>query len=253
MELAGRIAVVTGGGSGLGRATALAFARAGARVVVLDRDADAASQTAMAGDGDLAPVHADVTDEQSVREAFARIEEGHGAVHICVNAAGVATPGKTLSSRGPLPLDQFRRVVETNLIGLFDVVRHSARLMARNAADSDGERGVIINVSSGAAWQGQRGQAAYAASKAGVLGLMLPVARDLAEHGVRVVTIAPGLFRTPMAAGLPDQVVADLERMVLYPRRLGDPAEFAGLAEHIVRNRYLNATAIPLDGGIRMT
>jgi len=261
MEIAGRVAVVTGGASGLGQATALELARAGARVIILDRDGEAASRVAAevragagAGHADgITPVQADVSDEQSVAQAFARVADTHGALHICVSAAGVATPGKVLRQGQPAPLAEFRQVIDVNLIGLFDVLRQAAALMARNEpAEPDGERGVIINVSSGAAWQGQRGQAAYAASKAGVIGLMLPAARDLAEHGIRVVTIAPGLFRTAMAAGLPEHVVAGLEQMALYPRRLGDPAEFAGLAGHIIRNRFINATTLALDAGMRM-
>jgi 3-hydroxyacyl-CoA dehydrogenase/3-hydroxy-2-methylbutyryl-CoA dehydrogenase len=259
MEIAGRVAVVTGGASGLGQATALDLARAGARVVILDRDGQAARRAAAgirasAGHAaEVGPVQADVSDEDSVARAFAQVADTHGALHICVSAAGVATPGKVLRRGQPLPLADFRRVIEINLVGLFDVLRQASALMVRNEpAEPDGERGVIINVSSGAAWQGQRGQAAYAASKAGVIGLMLPAARDLAEHGIRVVTIAPGLFRTAMAAGLPEHVVAGLEQMALYPRRLGDPAEFAGLAGHIIRNRFINATTMALDAGMRM-
>jgi NAD(P)-dependent dehydrogenase (short-subunit alcohol dehydrogenase family) len=164
----------------------------------------------------------------------------------------VGTAGKTVSRGRALPLAEFRAVISVNLIGLFDVTRRCSELMVGNDPGDDGERGVIINVSSGAAWQGQKGQAAYAASKAGVIGLMLPVARDLAEHGIRVVTIAPGLFETGMSAGLPEKVIAGLERMVLYPERLGNPDEFAELVGHIVANRYLNAATVSLDAGARM-
>ncbi|WP_028849855.1 SDR family NAD(P)-dependent oxidoreductase [Thermocrispum municipale] len=253
MDIEGRNAVVTGGASGLGRATVLALARAGARVAVLDRDGDAARQVAEQCDGDLLPVEVDVADEQSVDRAFSAIKEKFGTVHLCVNAAGVATAGKVVSKGQALPLATFRTVIEVNLIGLFDVLRRCSELMAGNDPGADGERGVIINVSSGAAWQGQKGQAAYSASKAGVIGLMLPVARDLAAHGIRVVTIAPGLFQTGMSAGMPEKVLTALEQMVLYPQRLGDPAEFAELVGHIVTNRYLNAATLSIDAGARLT
>lgn len=253
MDLTEQTAVVTGGGSGLGRATALALARAGAQVVLLDQDEGAARRVADHGTpGRLTAFEVDVADERSVDRAFSTIAEEFGTVHVCVNAAGVATPGKTVSQGQALPLADFRKVIEINLLGVFDVVRHCAELMVRNEPSSDGERGVIINVSSGAAWQGQKGQAAYAASKAGVIGLMLPVARDLAPHGIRVVTIAPGLFQTAMSARMPDKVLSALEDMLLYPHRLGSPDEFAALAEHIVANRYINATTLALDAGARL-
>lgn len=253
MDIDGRVALVTGGASGLGRAAALALAGRGARVAVLDRDGTRIREVAGQDHGQLLPVETDVADERSVERALSVVTEALGTVHICVNAAGVATAGKVVSQGSALALDSFRRVIDVNLVGLFDVVRRCAELMVQNDPGEDGERGVIINVSSGAAWQGQRGQAAYAASKAGVIGLMLPLARDLAELGIRVVTIAPGLFHTGMSAGLPPRVVAALEEMVLYPHRLGDPEEFAGLVGHIVENRYLNATTLSLDAGIRLT
>lgn len=252
MDIQGKTAVVTGGGSGLGEATVSALAHNGARVAILDRDRSAAERVAREVGGDLYPFEVDVADERSVESATESIRAKLDAIHVCVNAAGVATPGKVVSGGQPLPMDNFRKVVETNLIGLFDIVRRCSSWMVRNEPAADGERGVIINVSSGAAWQGQKGQAAYAASKAGVIGMMLPLARDLSQHGVRVVTIAPGIFQTGMAAGIPEKVIRGLEESVLYPQRLGAPEEFGELVEHIVGNRYLNATSLSLDGGARM-
>lgn len=254
MDLHQRCAVVTGAGSGLGRATALAFAHRGARVALLDHNGAAAKATADAIDGDeMLPIETNVADPHSVTAAMAEIDATFGTVHVCVNAAGVATAGKILSHGTALPLDTFRAVLEVNLIGAFDVMRHCAQRMATNDPGEDGERGVVINVSSGAAWQGQTGQAAYSASKAGLIGLTLPAARDLSHFGIRVVAIAPGLFDTAMAADLPEQVRHGLEQMTLYPQRLGRADEFAELACHIVTNRYLNATTVNLDGGTRIS
>lgn len=252
MNIEGRVAVVTGGASGLGRAAGQALARAGAHVALFDRHIDAAKRAAEDAVGSMLPVGVDVADERSVEDALSTVVDTFGAVHICVNAAGVATAGKTTTDGAPLPLAAFRRAVDVNLIGLFDVTRRCSALMIKNDPDEDGERGVILNVSSGAAWQGQKGQAAYAASKAGVIGLMLPVARDLAEYGIRVVTIAPGLFQTGMSAELPENVVSRLESLSLFPARSGNPDEFANLVAHVVTNRYLNATTVSIDAGMRM-
>lgn len=252
MHLRERVALVTGGASGLGRATVRALVREGARVALLDRDLAAAQRVADDVLGEILPLEVDVSDEASVGRAVNAVAEAFGTVHVCINAAGVPTAGKTVSKGQALPLETFRRVLEVNLVGLFDVTRRCAELMVRNEAAEDDERGVIVNVSSGAAWQGQKGQAAYAASKAGVIGLMLPVAKDLAQHGIRVVTIAPGLFETGMSAGLPDNVIAGLKQMALHPKRMGDPDEFAALVVHVVGNPYLNATTISVDGGARM-
>lgn len=257
MELKDRCAFITGAGSGLGRATALAFASHGARLALLDLDGAAAAATAAdaeaAGCDKALAIEANVADPASVADAMTRIENTFGSVQVCVNAAGIPTAGKIVSKGEALPLESFRSVLEVNLIGTFDVMRQCAQRMVTTDPDAHGERGVIINVSSGAAWQGQSGQAAYAASKAGLIGLTLPVARDLARYGVRVVTVAPGLFDTAMAADLPQDVRAGLEQQALYPKRLGQPDEFAELACHIVTNRYLNATTISIDGGLRMT
>lgn len=254
MELRNRYAVITGAGSGLGRATAFTFARHGARLALLDLNGAAAKATADAIDAgdDVLAIEANVADPTSVAAAMTEIDSTFGTVHVCVNAAGIPTAGKIVTNGEPLPLDVFRSVIDVNLIGAFDIMRHCAHRMTTNEPDEDGERGVVINVSSGAAWQGQTGQAAYSASKAGLIGLTLPLARDLSQHGVRVVAIAPGLFDTAMAADLPPKVRAGLEKLTLHPQRLGQPDEFAELAQHVVSNRYLNATTVSIDGGIRM-
>lgn len=253
MLITGATAIVTGGGSGLGAATARRLAAQGAHVAVLDRDVDAAKRVVESHPDRMFPVAVDVADEESVASAFETIKTRFETVHILVSAAGVATAGKTVSRGQAISMERFRGVIEINLIGLFDVLRRSAEIMITNVPDDTGERGVIINVSSGAATQGQKGQAAYAASKAGVIGLMLPVARDLAQHGVRVVSVAPGLFETGMSAGFTSELVEQLTTQILYPSRLGHPEEFAELALHVIGNRYLNATTVALDAGARMS
>jgi len=252
MKMSGRTAVVTGAGSGLGRAAAMRLASLGAQVALLDLERARVEAVAeVIGDAAHA-VPVDVADPQATERAIATVRETLGRIDVCVNAAGIATPGLTTNGTDPLPLEAFRRVLNVNLVGLFDVMRLCAHAMTANEP-VDGERGVIVNVSSGAWNQGQRGQAAYAASKAGVVGLTLPVARDLARYGIRVVAVAPGLFETAMAEGMPDKVRTGLEQMILNPRRLGDPDEFAALVQHIVENPYLNATTISLDAGARMS
>lgn len=253
MQITGVVALVTGGASGLGQATAAELARRGATVVVADLPASAGERTAaeLSRDGArvvFAPV--DVTDEDTVAAAVDRAA-GLGPLRVTVNCAGVGTAGRVLGKTGPLPLREFARVVEVNLVGTFNVLRLAAAAMA--ATDPvDGERGVIVNTASIAAFDGQVGQAAYAASKGGVVGLTLPVARDLAPRLIRVMTIAPGIFDTPMLAGLPEEVRASLGAQVPHPARLGRPAEYAALACHIVENPMLNGEVIRLDGAIRM-
>lgn len=251
MELSGRVVVITGAGSGLGRATAERMAALGARVALLDLDGTRLDALVAELGGDALAVPVDIADPPATERAIGAVLDRFGRIDVCVNAAGVATPGAITNGETPLPIETFRRVIEVNLIGLFDVMRHCVTAMAGNEP-VEGERGVVINVSSGAWNQGQRGQAAYAASKAGVVGLTLPVARDLAKFGVRVVAVAPGLFETSMASGLSEKVRAGLEQMILHPRRLGQPEEFAALVQHIVENSYFNATTINLDAGVRM-
>jgi NAD(P)-dependent dehydrogenase (short-subunit alcohol dehydrogenase family) len=250
MEITGSVALVTGGASGLGLATARRLAGAGAAVVLVDLPGSDGQQVAAElGDGAVfAP--ADVTDESAVTAAL-DAAGGLGPLRVVVNCAGIATPGKVLGRGGVLALDAFERVVRVNLIGTFNVLRLAAARIA--AADPVGEeRGVIVCTASVAAFEGQIGQAAYSASKAGIAGMTLPVARELASSLIRVVTIAPGLFATPLLAGLPQEAQDSLGKQVPHPSRLGRPEEFAALVEHIVSNPMLNGETIRLDGAIRM-
>lgn len=252
MRIDGRTAVVTGAASGLGLATAESLIEAGACVGLIDHD-EALLEAACERLGErAAALCADLAVEDDVQRAVAAVTERFDGPHILVNAAGVAPARRIVDRNGPMSLDEFRRVIDVNLVGTFDVMRWCAAAMVGNDPDDEGERGVVVNVSSGAAWQGQKGQAAYAASKAGVLGMTLPVARDLAGHGIRVLAVAPGLFDTAMASGLPEPVRESLEALALQPSRLGRPEEFAMLVRHIVENPYLNATTLSIDAGIRM-
>lgn len=254
MNLTNKIAVVTGAASGLGFATCRALADAGARIAGLDRD-EARLQTLKAAIGGDCLVRAvDVADEASVKSAIDATVSQFGALHVAVNCAGVADAAKTVSRGEPFPLATWNKVIGINLTGTMNVIRFAALAMSRNAPEGESEeRGVIVNTSSGAATQGQIGQAAYSASKAGVMGLTLPVARDLAPLGIRVVSIAPGLFETAMVAGMPSNVSQSIiDRMILYPNRMGQPREFAALVRHIAENSYLNATTIAIDAGARM-
>ncbi|HEV7208834.1 MAG TPA: SDR family NAD(P)-dependent oxidoreductase [Mycobacteriales bacterium] len=244
MRLDSCSALVTGGASGLGLATAKALAAAGATVVVADV---AESPDLPAG---LRYVRTDVTDEDQARRAVAAASAA-GPLRVLVNCAGIGTPGRVVGRNGPMPLAQFAQVIQVNLIGTFNMIRLAAEAMIVTEA-VDGERGVIVNTASIAAFDGQIGQAAYAASKGGVVGLTLPLARDLAAAQVRVMTIAPGLFETPMLAGLPEPARVSLGQQVPHPARLGEPPEYAALVLHIVANPMLNGEVIRLDGAIRM-
>ena len=250
MKLDGVAAVVTGGASGLGAATAEMLARGGAKVTLFDRDADQGERRARALGGRFAEV--DVTDDDGVAAAIDEAEYAHGPARVLVNCAGIGTPSRTVNREGvPHALALFRKVVEVNLIGTFNVLSKFAARLA--AAEKIGEeRGVIINTASVAAYDGQIGQAAYGASKAGVVGLTLPVARDLAHSGIRVVTIAPGLFLTPLLQGLSQAAQESLGKQVPFPSRLGQPAEFAQFVESVIVNPMLNGETVRLDGAIRM-
>jgi NAD(P)-dependent dehydrogenase (short-subunit alcohol dehydrogenase family) len=253
MEIRGSTAVVTGGGSGLGEATARELVARGAQVGILDLERSNGAELAKALGPGARFLPADVTDETAVAGALDRAASELGTPSILVNCAGIGTPGRVVDKKGePLDLGVFRRVVEVNLIGTFNVVRLAAARMRVNTPNAAGERGVVVNTASIAAYEGQIGQAAYAASKGGVVGLTLPVARDLAGSGIRVCTIAPGLFGTPMLMGLPEPAREALAASIPFPPRLGEPAEYAALACHIVENPMLNGETIRLDGALRM-
>jgi NAD(P)-dependent dehydrogenase (short-subunit alcohol dehydrogenase family) len=249
MRVRGATVVVTGGGSGLGEATARHLAELGARVVVLDRDGAAAERVAGAVGGRAAA--ADVTDAEAVGAAL-DAAEGLGPLRAVVNCAGVGTAGRIVGRDGPMALEAFERVVRVNLIGTFNVLRLAAARMAASDPMEDGERGVIVNTASIAAFDGQIGQAAYAASKGGITALALPAARELARFGIRVNTIAPGIFLTPLLGELPGEVREGLAASIPYPPRLGDPAEFAETVRYCIETRYLNGEVIRLDGALRM-
>jgi NAD(P)-dependent dehydrogenase (short-subunit alcohol dehydrogenase family) len=240
----GRTFLVAGGGSGLGAATTRTLEEAGANVVVADLRGKGAGTNARF-------VEADVTDEGSVKDAIDAALRAFGGLHGAINCAGVASAEKVLGREGSHSLATFSKVVEVNLVGTFNVIRLAAEAMARNEPTEGGERGVIINTASVAAFDGQIGQAAYAASKGGVAAMTLPVARELARHGIRVVAIAPGIFDTPMLAGLPRAARESLGRQMPFPSRLGRPEEFAALVRHIIENEMLNGEVIRLDAAIR--
>jgi 3-hydroxyacyl-CoA dehydrogenase / 3-hydroxy-2-methylbutyryl-CoA dehydrogenase len=252
MELSSISAVITGGASGLGRATAARLAAAGARVALLDRPASAGADVAKSLGPAAVFTPADVTSADEVADALERAVAAGGGLNVLVNCAGIGTAMKTFGKAGPARLEDFTRVIQVNLIGTFNCIRLAAVHMARNTPNPDGERGVVINTASVAAFDGQIGQAAYSASKGGIVGLTLPVARDLAELGIRVVTIAPGIFETPLLGTLPDNVRVSLANQVPFPKRLGRPEEYAALAEEIITNVMLNGETIRLDGAIRM-
>ena len=253
MQIAGHTFLITGGASGLGAATVRLLAHAGGNVVICDVSVE--QGTKLAGEIGVRVSFAaiDVTDEAQVAKVVAAAREKFGALHGAVSCAGIAPGERVLGKSGPHRLDTFRRALEINLIGTFNVLRLAAQAMAENAPDSEGERGVIINTASIAAYDGQIGQAAYSASKAGVAGLTLPAARELARFGIRVMTIAPGIFETPMTADMSEEVRAALAAQVPFPPRLGRPEEYAALVEHIIVNPMLNGEVIRLDGALRMS
>jgi NAD(P)-dependent dehydrogenase (short-subunit alcohol dehydrogenase family) len=248
MNIAGSVAVVTGGASGLGLATAKRLTTAGAKVVTIDLASDAAAAVTAEHGGVFAP--ADVTKTDQVARAL-DVAAGLGPLRVVVSCAGIVTPGRVLGKAGPMALEQFASVVTVNLIGTFNVLRLAAERM-QELDPIDGERGVIVNTASIAAFDGQVGQAAYSASKGGVVGMTLPIARDLADKQIRVMSVAPGLFMTPMLEVLPADVQESLGRQVPHPSRLGNPDEYAALVEHIIENPMLNGEVIRLDGAVRM-
>lgn len=251
MQIKDKVFIVTGGASGLGAAAARHLTQQGGKVVIADMNE--AVGTALGKELDARFVATNVADEASAQACVAAALEAHGAVHGLVNCAGVVIGEKTVGKEGAHALASFKRVIDINLVGTFNMIRLAAEAFSKNEPNADGERGVIVNTASIAAFDGQIGQAAYAASKAGIAGMTLPIARDLSRNGIRVMTIAPGIFETPMMAGMPPEVQEALGKGVPFPPRLGKPAEFAGLVAHIIGNAYLNGEVIRLDGAIRMS
>ncbi|MBS4082719.1 MAG: SDR family NAD(P)-dependent oxidoreductase [Rhizobiales bacterium] len=250
MDVKGHAALVTGGGSGLGAATASALAAAGAKVALLDVNLDAAKAHA-AKIGGIA-IKCDVSDSDSAVAAVKEAREKHGVARVLINCAGIGTPKKILGKDGPQALSDFERIIRVNLIGSFNVLRLFAADLQNAEALADGERGVCISTASVAAYEGQIGQAAYAASKGGIVGLTLPAARELAQFGIRVLAIAPGIFLTPMLLGLSEEVQRSLAASVPFPKLLGKPEQYASLAMEMVRNTYLNGEVVRIDGSLRM-
>ncbi|MFV8816228.1 SDR family NAD(P)-dependent oxidoreductase [Haliea sp. E17] len=254
MDLQGKVAIVTGGASGLGQATVEAYVAKGAKVAIFDMNAERGNQLVEAlGADNAAFFSVNVADEDSVKAAVQGVVEKFGALHICNNFAGIASAAKTLGKDGPFPFAEFTKVINVNLVGTFNVSRFAAEQMAKNEPiNEDGGRGVIINTASIAAFEGQMGQLAYSASKGGVVGMTLPMARDLAAYGIRVNTIAPGLIHTPLFESLPEKAYQALCEAPLYPKRLGNPKEIAHLSVFIAENDYVNGEVVRIDAGIRM-
>jgi len=246
------VAVVTGGASGLGEACVRNLNKLGAKVAIFDFVAERGEKIAAELGKDVIFAHTDVADDAGVQAAIKKTMDAFGAIHIAINCAGGAAPMKVLSRKGPMPLAAFNRTIQINLVGTFNVIRLAVEQMVKNEPQEDGEKGVIINTASVAAFDGQIGQADYSASKGGIVGMTLPIARECAEYGIRVMTIAPGLFNTPLLQGLPEAARESLSKMVPFPQRLGYPQEYAQLVQHIIENRMLNGEVIRLDGAIRM-
>ena len=252
MDLSRAKAVVTGGASGLGLATAEKVVSAGGHAVLLDINEEQGA-AAVAELGERAHfVATDVASEEAVRASIAEAKDVMGTITLAVNCAGIATAGRTLGRDGPWPTELFNRVIQINLVGSFNVAKEAAAVMQLNDPDENGDRGVIVSTASIAAFEGQIGQAAYSASKGGVVGMMLPLAREFAQFGIRVNTIAPGIFLTPMMAGMPDEVQASLGQQVPHPQRLGRPEEYADTVAFVYGNAYVNGETIRVDGAIRM-
>jgi len=252
MNLKNAVALVTGGGSGLGEATVREFASAGAKVGILDLPSSPGAKVAESLGANALFVEADVASADQVTDAIAKTVAKFASIQIAVNCAGIGRAMRTVTKDGPHSLDLFSKVIGVNLLGAFNVTRLAAAQMAKNQPGPDGERGVIINTASVAAFDGQIGQVAYSASKGGVVSMTLPIARDLASLGIRICTIAPGTFETPMLAGLPEPNRKALAAQIPFPQRLGRPTEYAALARHIVENEMLNGETIRLDGALRM-
>ncbi len=252
MQIKGCTAVITGGASGLGEACTHRLAKEGANVVILDLNEDLGAKLVSELGDSVIFCKTNVADEDSVSKAVNKAVDKFGAIHFAINCAGIGGPAKVLSKRGLLPMDKFNQIIQVNLVGTMHVIRLAAEKMMANSPNEDGEKGVVINTASVAAFDGQIGQVSYTASKAGVVGMTLPIAREFADYGIRVNTIAPGLFETPMLAGLPDKARESLIKTIPFPKRLGKPSEYAALAAHIIENPMLNGETIRLDSSIRM-
>jgi NAD(P)-dependent dehydrogenase (short-subunit alcohol dehydrogenase family) len=252
MKINGSSALVTGGASGLGAATVRMLAAHGAKVVIADVNEKGGAELAQEIGANVRFIKTDVTDDAQVAAAVEMAVKQHGGLHFLITTAGIGIAEKLLGKNGMHDLGKFLRTIQINLIGTFDAIRHAANAMNANQPDEDGGRGVIVTTASVAAYEGQIGQAAYSASKGGIVGMTLPLARELARSGIRVCTIAPGIFQTPLLAGLPESAQASLAQQVPFPVRLGKPPEFAALVQHIIENNMLNGETIRLDGAIRM-
>lgn len=251
MEIKDAVAVVTGGASGLGESVVSSLSGLGAKVVIFDLSGESVKIESEMADR-VVFIKTNVAEEESVQKAVNTVRERFGGIHIVVNCAGIAVAQKVLGKQGPMPLKNFDKVIQVNLVGTFNVIRLAVEQMVKNTPNIDGERGVIINTASAAAFEGQIGQTAYSASKGGIVSMTLPLARELASHGIRVVAIAPGLFETPMFDSLPESAREALGKMTPFPPRLGRPAEFAILVREIVTNSMINGATIRLDGAIRL-
>lgn len=252
MNLKDVVALVTGGASGLGEASIMQLVKKGGRAAIIDVDAEKGEKLAAAMGSNAIFIKTDITSEADVRQAVQKTVEAFGKLNVVVNCAGVVNPGKLIGRKGPLALDAFNKVLQINLVGTLNVIRLAVEQMMNNTPGDEGEKGVIINSASIAAFEGQIGQVAYSASKAGIVGMTLPIAREISDYGIRIITIAPGIFDTPMMAGLPPAVKEDMAKTVPFPRRLGQPVEFADLALHIIENVMLNGCCLRLDGALRM-
>lgn len=252
MQVKDCIAVVTGGASGLGEATVRNLASGGARVTIFDIEVDRGEALAKELGDNVVFANTDITSEESTQAGIKKAVDAFGGINVAVNCAGVGFAEKILSKKGPMSLDNFNKVLQINLAGTVNVIRLAVEQMVKNTPNEEGEKGVIVNTASAAAFDGQIGQPAYSASKAGVVGMTLPIARECAAYGIRVMTIAPGIFDTPMLALLPENAREALGKMVPFPQRLGRPSEYAKLVQHIIENTMLNGEVIRLDGAIRM-
>lgn len=252
MRIKNSVAIVTGGASGLGEACIRGLIADGAKVSIFDLSENNGNRLASEMGENCLFCKTDVTDESSVRSAIEKTMQRFGAIHIAINCAGVATPAKVISKRGPMPIEGFIQVVNINLIGTMNIIRLAAEQMLKNTPNEDGEKGVVINTASDAAFEGQIGQAAYSASKAGIVGMTLPIAREFANYGIRNATISPGMFDTPMIAGMTDQVRASLIATCIFPKRMGKASEYASLAMEIIENCMINGSMFRLDGALRM-